>query len=122
MKTLLVLSLLLLANIGLAAENCSAPPMSDKAKAMLHPLMQLRNRQATEQFFDDGRWRGESSVSQEVEDRVYRILGDRSKPGDEAVAYLLTVYMGEHPGEELVCEAASRGKRMLSVIRSYQHV
>jgi hypothetical protein len=54
-----------------------------------------------------------------VERRLYSILADRSPSGDQALVYLLTVYMGEHPGEELVCEAANRGKRLIPLIRSY---
>jgi hypothetical protein len=101
------------------ATECVPPPLSDQAKAILKPLMALRNRQASEQFFDDGRWRGESSVTDEVEKRVYTILEDHSKAGDEAVAYLLTVYLGEHPGEELACEATNRGKIILPLVRAY---
>jgi len=100
-----------------AAADC--PALSPRAKSALQPLMALRNRQATDQFTSDGRWRGESPVSTEVDRRFYSILADRSPSGDEALAYLLTVYMGEHPGEELICEATNRGRRLLPLVRSY---
>lgn len=100
-----------------AAVGC--PTLRNEAIRTLKPLMVLRNRQAADQFTLDGRWRGESPVSAEVEKRFYAILADRSASGDQELVYLLTVYMGEHPGEELVCEAANRGKRLLPLIRSY---
>ena len=81
--------------------------------------MELRNRQASDQFTPDGRWIGESPVTEEVQKRFYSVLEDRSPAGDEALVYLLTVYMGEHAGSELVCEAADRGERLLPLIRSY---
>lgn len=82
--------------------------------------MELRVKQNKDQFTEDGRWRGESQYTPEVEKRFYSILENRSHAGDEAVAYLLMVYMGEHLGEELVCEVINRGKRMLTLIREYK--
>jgi hypothetical protein len=94
--------------------------MSSEAISVLKPLMNLRNRQAADQFTPDGRWIGESPVTGDVEERFHSVLEDRSPAGDEALVYLLTVYMGEHPGSELVCEAANRGKHLLPLIRSYR--
>ncbi len=102
------------------ADDCKPAKFSDKAMKLIKPLMQLRVKQNKEQFTEDGRWRGESQYTPDVEKRFYSILKNRSKAGDEAVAYLLNVYMGEHPGEELVCEVINRGKRMLSLIREYK--
>jgi hypothetical protein len=114
----LVTTLLLLALAQpAAAADCQA--LDEEALRAIKPLMVMRNRQAADQFTPDGRWRGESPVSAEVERRLYSILADRSPSGDQALVYLLTVYMGEHPGEELVCEAANRGKRLIPLIRSY---
>lgn len=109
-------------SIQLPAKEISTPcpALSGEAIAVLKPLMQLRNRQVADEFTPDGRWIGASPVAGEVEERFYSILGDRSSAGDEALVYLLTVYMGEHPGSELVCEAANRGKRLLPLIRSYR--
>jgi hypothetical protein len=103
------------------ATDCMPVELSKDAKAILVPLMTLRNQQATEQFFDDGSWRGESSVSPEVEARFNAVLANRSKAGNEALAYLSTVYMGEHSGEELVCEAVNRGKRVQRLVKAYHH-
>jgi hypothetical protein len=103
-----------------SAGDCKPSTLSDKAMKLIKPLMELRVKQNKEQFTDDGHWRGESQYTPEVEKRFYSILKNRSKAGDEAVAYLLNVYMGEHPGEELVCEVINRGNRMLPLIRDYK--
>ena len=67
----------------------------------------------------EGVWKEASRHTAEVKRRFATLLKTRTRAGDEALAYLLTVYMGEHPGEELVCEAINRGKRMLPLIDSY---
>jgi hypothetical protein len=82
--------------------------------------MELRIKQQKDQFFEDGRWRAESPVTPEVDRLFGLILQNRSTAGDQALAYLLTVYMGEHHGEELVCETANRGKRMAALVKAYQ--
>ena len=94
--------------------------LSPGAVALLKPLMQLRNRQATDEFTPDGRWRAPSPVASEVERRIYAILKNRTPAGDEAVAYLVTVYMGEHFGEEIYCEAVNRGKTILPLVRAFR--
>jgi len=47
------------------------------------------------------------------------ILNDKTRDGDQAVAYFLNLYTGEHSGGELLCNAINRGKRMLPLIESY---
>lgn len=82
--------------------------------------MELRTQQAKESFTEDGHWVAESAVAPEVERRFEALLANHTAAGDEALVYLLNVYMGEHPGEELVCEVVNRGKRMVPLIRAYQ--
>lgn len=94
--------------------------LSSRAVSMLKPLMVLRNQQMTDEFTPDGRWRGESPVAPEIERRFYEILADRSLAGDEAVAYLVTVYMGEHFMEEVDCEATNRGRRILPMLEAFR--
>lgn len=48
-----------------------------------------------------------------------KIIKDTSRAGDETIAYLIHLYNGEHPDEELSCEAIIRGKRILPLLRSY---
>lgn len=101
------------------AENCNPTSLSPSALNLLKPLMELRVKQNEEQFTKDGHWRGESQYSVEVTRQFYSVLENHTVAGDEAVAYLLNVYMGEHPGEELVCEAINRGKRLFPLVKSF---
>jgi hypothetical protein len=116
--TNIILCMLLVSVCG--ANDCKPTKLSDEAMKLIKPLMELRIKQNKEQFTEDGRWRGESQYTPEVEKRFCSILKNRSKAGDEVVAYLLNVYMGEHQGEELVCEVMNRGRRMLPLIEEYK--
>jgi len=60
--------------------------------------MELRIKQNQDQFTEDGRWKGESPHTPEIEKRFESLISNRAKVGDEAFAYLLSVYMGEHLG------------------------
>jgi len=102
-----------------AARQCAQRMMAPETLAMVKPLLQLRIEQSRDSFTDDGRWKGESPVTPEVNRRFEAILESRTQSGDEALVFLMTVYMGEHPGEELVCEAANRGRRLLPLIEGY---
>lgn len=82
--------------------------------------MQLRIQQAKDNFTEDGHWIAGSPVAPEVEKRFEALRSDCTSAGDEALAYLLTVYMGEEPGEELVCEVINRGARMVPLISEFQ--
>lgn len=50
----------------------------------------------------------------------YAALDNKSKAGDEAIAYLLNIYHGEADGYDIVCEAMTRGKRLVPLIERYQ--
>ena len=120
MKTF-ILSLVVLAFSATSmAADCIPPKPSAEALQLIKPLMELRIKQNEEQFTEDGRWKGESQYTTEVQKRFYAILENQTKAGDESIAYLLNVYMGEHPGEELVCETINRGKRMLPLIIAFK--
>jgi hypothetical protein len=101
------------------AADCDLVKVGAEARALLKPLMVLRIKEQNDQFTDEGVWKEASRHTAEVKRRFATLLKTRTRAGDEALAYLLTVYMGEHPGEELVCEAINRGKRMLPLIDSY---
>jgi len=105
--------------VSAAGDTCTPKLLEPAVLKLIKPLMELRIQQNADQFTDDGRWKGESPHTPEVEKRLEALLNDRSKEGDEALAYLLGVYMGEHPEEELVCEVTNRGKRMLPLIQAY---
>lgn len=68
----------------------------------------------------DGNFVGPSPHWRRSEKLFYEILRDQSADGDEAVAYLLFLYTGEHFGGELVCEASRRGARMATIIEGYR--
>lgn len=87
---------------------------------LVRPLMELRIKQHEEQFTDGGRWRGESQYTPDVDRLFETLLENRTRAGDEALAFLLGVYMGEHQGEELVCEIINRGTRMVPVVKAYR--
>jgi hypothetical protein len=48
------------------------------------------------------------------------LISNESAEADEALAYLLNVYIGEGPDEMLVCEVINRGKRMLPLVLRYR--
>jgi len=111
-----IVGLLLIVAASVAGEACEPQPLRPPVLNLVKPLLELRIKQNADQFTNEGVWKGESPHTPEVERRFYKLLANRSPDGDEALAFLLNVYMGEHPGEELVCEVASRGKRMLRLI------
>ena len=49
-----------------------------------------------------------------------RVLEDRSRLGDEALAVLLGFYLGEHSGEDISCELIARGAKVLPFLRKYR--
>jgi hypothetical protein len=102
------------------ANECVPEKLSSEALSMIKPLISLRIKQTADNFTEDGRWRGPSKHRLEVENRFFDILKNKTNVGDEAVVYLLNVYMGSHPGEEVVCEAINRGKRLLPLIKKYK--
>ena len=115
--------------LALAVLACSGkPPATDGpcqprllpagALAVVKPLVKLRIEQHRDEFGDGGRWKGASPRSPEVERRLEALLENRTPDGDVALAYLLGIYMGEHPGEEMVCEAVNRGVRMVPFLRA----
>jgi hypothetical protein len=119
MNRFVVLVFALMAFQPATAAECQAK-LSPKAHAVLKDLLELKIKQASERFDAQGRWLGESKHTPEVEKRFYKALEDKSPVGDEIVVYLLNVYMGEHPGEELVCEAMNRGKRLVPKIKAFR--
>jgi hypothetical protein len=100
------------------AGECQPQAMAPTVAALVKPLMQLREQETRENYDTDGRWTGKSTLGPEVEKKFEALLSNRTKAGDQALAYLLTVYLGEGPGEELVCEVINRGKKMTPLIKA----
>jgi len=120
MRTLTTVFLCILIPLVALADDCKPPLLSDEALRLVKPLLEVRIKESKEQFTEGGSWLGESQYTPEVGKRFYSVLQDRSSAGDEAVAYLLNVYMGEHLSEATVCEALNRGTRILPLIREYR--
>ena len=117
---LLIVLALCTTSLLASAADCRPQLLPPRALKLVKPLLVLRNQQAKDQFTPDGHWIAESPVTPRVEKLFESLLANRTPASDEALAYLLNVYMGEHSGEELVCEVTNRGKRMVPLIRAYQ--
>jgi hypothetical protein len=102
------------------AEGCRPPLLSKGALKLVKRLIEYRIKEDTTEFNEDGGYGDQDLYAREVEKRFTAIMENRSKAGDEALAYLLNIYMGEGPDEDMVCEAINRGKRMLPLIREYR--
>jgi hypothetical protein len=100
--------------------TCTHSLLPAPALALVKPLMQLRDREADDEFTADGHWKKESPIAPQVNDAFERILHDRSTAGDQALVYLLHVYLGEDRGEEIECELINRGKKILPLIHQYE--
>jgi hypothetical protein len=94
--------------------------LPSSALELVKPLMQLRDREADDELTDDGHWKKESPLTPKVDEAFERIVHDRSIAGDQALVYLLHVYLGEDRGEEIECELINRGKKMLPLIQQYE--
>lgn len=90
------------------AAECNPAPISRAAVRLIRPLVALQLKGMRQGFIPAGLSSG-----------LDALLTNRSRAGDEALAYALTVYMGEHFGEQAVCEALDRGKRMVPLLQAY---
>jgi hypothetical protein len=64
---------------------------------------------------------GDTEETWNAFDRVFdALLNKRSKTTDDALAVLLSFYIGEHAHEDLTCELVSRGTRELSFLELYR--
>lgn len=99
------------ANGGLPTDACRPRDMGQAASALVVPLLRV---------VADWKRGGYSDplLLQRREDLLKAIVKDRSPDGDEALAYVLTLYLGEATGEILKCEALARGARMAGPVRS----
>ena len=91
---------------------CRPPSLSPGAAALVRPVLSEYLASHAESFDDDGVFRGESPHYAVFEKRFYELLASHGKHVDEAIAALLCFYVGEHPAEELICEALARKKRI----------
>ena len=63
---------------------------------------------------------GETRATADALDSALSVLlADHSRAGDEALAILLGLYVGEHASEDVSCELVGRGKRVLKYLAKY---
>lgn len=104
---------------GVSAETCQPKVLRPEVLGLVKPLIELQIADMRESVDEKGLWKGRSKYADEVERRLEALLKNRSRAGDEALAFLLNLYMGEGPGEDLVCEVTNRGKRVLRLVETF---
>ena len=117
MKTLTIA--ILIASFSLVAHG-----EEDKWRAadLVRPYLKEYMAAIEDEFVYDseGNFVGPTPHWKETERLLDELLRDQSTDADQAIAYLLFFYTGEHPGSQIVCEASRRGDRILPVIEAYQ--
>lgn len=104
--------------LGALLAGCAGSEQPDGV-TLLRPYLQELIAATNEEFNAEGVFLRSSPHRARAEELFDTLLRNETPAGDRALAYLLFVYNGEHPGEELVCEVARRGKRMISLIDEY---
>jgi hypothetical protein len=97
---------------------CGSQDERDVA-VVLRPYLSELIAATNEEFDESGVFLGSSPHRERADALFEEILSTPPPAGDHAIAYLLYIYTGEHPGEELVCEAARRGRRMVPIIEAF---
>jgi hypothetical protein len=110
---LLFLAVFLFAYTDVTAADCKPEQMSAPALNLVKPFLSelLITRTDKSKGWDEHQRRKYELLD--------KIIKDTTDAGDQAIAYLLHFYNGEHPDEELSCEAIIRGKRMLPLLHRY---
>ncbi len=103
-----------------APTPCKHRAPSRKATEFLKPLLSARIA-AHEEATDPHREASDNwPRADEYETAFYAFLEARGPASDEAVAALLGIYVGEHMGEELMCEAFQRGARIVPYLKRFR--
>lgn len=99
------------ASSGTSTEACRPRELGRDASALVVPLLRVVADWKRGGYSNPG-------LRQRREALLKAIVKDGSPGGDEALAYLLTLYLGEATGEILKCEALARGARMVGPVRA----
>jgi hypothetical protein len=98
---------------------CASPEQRSGGVAALRPYLSELIAATNAEFDEKGVFLGSSPHRARADALFEQVLATPSPAGDQSVAYLLFIYTGEHSGEELVCEAARRGHRMVPIIEAF---
>ena len=100
---------------------CTPPAISAKALALLRPV--LSAYQEADEGTDDtsGPPDAEERRWQAYEERFFQLLSNRGSAASEAIAALMCFYVGEHPAEELMCEAVTRGAKITVYLKRFRN-
>jgi hypothetical protein len=109
----------LLATDG-STSGSKPPRLSPEAAELVRPVLSEFLAAHAEEFDGTGRYRGESAHSPVFRERLATLLSRKGPAADEAIAALLCFYVGEGPGEELMCEALKRGKRIVPYLQRFR--
>lgn len=93
--------------VSLSVQACEALVSKD-ADRLLAPIINHRASAFAEEFDKDRRWKGESKHTVAMKKELLRLLRTPSRAGDEAIAALSRVYLGEHSGEEVSLKASRK--------------
>ena len=93
---------------------------SAAAVALLQTLIADRITEYSDEIDSEGRWKAQSPITPRAEARLDTILLRHDSVGDEALAMLQGVYLGEDRGEWIQCETQNRGSRMLRWLTRYR--
>jgi hypothetical protein len=110
MLTAALLSLSLLVS---PLERCASKPLSVPARRLVTPFLKALSG------LQDPYRQSSGSLEAQFDKSFKAILKDESAGGDEAVAYLLTIYVGEATGEELTCEGVNRRARIVKHLQVF---
>jgi hypothetical protein len=111
--------LLTLLAVAAGASGPQPPQLSRQAAALVRPILAERIAAHAEEFDAAGNLRGKSRHSAVFQERFGKLLSTAGPAADEAIAALMWFYLGEGPGEELMCAAQKRGTRMVSHLRRF---
>jgi hypothetical protein len=110
MVTVALLSLSLLVS---PLESCPSKPLSAPARRLVTPFLKALAG------LQDSSSQKSKSLEAQFDKSFRAILKDKSAAGDEAVAYLLTIYIGEATGEDITCEGLSRQARVVKHLQVF---
>ena len=93
--------------------------LSEKAAALLKPVLSEWLVAHSEKFDADGKYLRESPHEKVFDKRFGKLLATTGAAADEAIAALLAFYVGEANSEDLVCDAIRRGRRIRPYLQRF---